>query len=32
MVKLQEAENQIVVDYEVYAHRPNDADTPAARP
>ncbi|MGA7455668.1 MAG: ISNCY family transposase [Rhodoplanes sp.] len=26
MVKLREAENQIVVDYEVYAHRPNDAD------
>ena len=26
MVKLQEAENQIVVDYEVYARRPNDAD------
>jgi IS5 family transposase len=26
MVKLQEAENQIVVDYEVYAHRPNDSD------
>jgi IS5 family transposase len=26
MVKLQEAENQIVVDYEVYAQRPNDAD------
>ena len=26
MVKLQEAENQIVVDHEVYARRPNDAD------
>jgi IS5 family transposase len=26
MVKLQEAENQIVVEYEVYARRPNDAD------
>jgi IS5 family transposase len=26
MLKLQEAENQIVVDYEVYAQRPNDAD------
>ena len=26
MVKLQEAENQIVVDYQVYAQRPNDAD------
>jgi IS5 family transposase len=26
MVKLQEAENQIVVDYEVYARRPSDAD------
>ena len=26
MVKLQEAENQIVIDYEVYARRPNDAD------
>src|SRR5262245_22959489 len=26
MVKLQEAENQIVVDYEVYTRRPNDAD------
>ncbi len=26
MVKLQEAENQIIVDYEVYASRPNDAD------
>jgi IS5 family transposase len=26
MVKLQEAENQIIVDYEVYARRPNDAD------
>jgi hypothetical protein len=26
MVKLQEAENQIVVDYQVYAVRPNDAD------
>jgi hypothetical protein len=24
MVKLQEAENQIVTDYEVYAQRPND--------
>jgi IS5 family transposase len=26
MVKLQEAENQIVIDYAVYARRPNDAD------
>jgi transposase, IS5 family len=26
MIKLQEAENQIVVDYEVYDHRPNDCD------
>jgi len=26
MVKLQEAENQIVIDYEVYARRPTDAD------
>ena len=26
MVKLQEAENQIVIDYEVYPRRPNDAD------
>jgi IS5 family transposase len=26
MVKLQEAENQIVIDYEVYDRRPNDAD------
>ena len=26
MIKLQEAENQIIVDYEVYARRPNDAD------
>jgi len=26
VVKLQEAENQIVIDYEVYAHRPNDSD------
>jgi transposase, IS5 family len=26
LIKLQEAENQIVVDYEVYAHRPNDVD------
>jgi IS5 family transposase len=26
MVKLQEAENQIVTDYEVYDHRPSDAD------
>jgi len=25
-VKLQEAENQIVIDYEVYALRPNDSD------
>jgi transposase, IS5 family len=25
-VKLQEAENQIVIDYEVYARRPNDSD------
>ena len=31
LVKLQEAESQIVVDYAVYAQRPNDADllTPA---
>src|SRR5580704_8359473 len=27
MVKLQEAENQIVIDYEVYDRRPNDADS-----
>jgi IS5 family transposase len=26
MIKLQEAENQIVTDYEVYARRPNDSD------
>jgi IS5 family transposase len=26
MMKMQEAENQIVTDYEVYARRPNDAD------
>jgi transposase, IS5 family len=26
LVKLQEAENQVVVDYEVYARRPNDVD------
>jgi IS5 family transposase len=26
IVKLQEAENQIIVDYEVYARRPNDCD------
>ena len=26
MIKLQEAENQIIVDYEVYARRPNDFD------
>jgi len=26
MIKLQEAENQIVIDYEVYARRPNDSD------
>lgn len=26
VVKLQEAENQIVIGYEVYAHRPNDSD------
>jgi IS5 family transposase len=26
LVKLQEAENQIIVDYEVYARRPNDSD------
>jgi transposase, IS5 family len=26
MVKLQEAENQIVIDYEVYNRRPSDAD------
>ena len=26
MIKLQEAENQIVTDYEVYDRRPNDSD------
>jgi hypothetical protein len=26
MIKLQEAENQIIVDYEVYGQRPNDCD------
>lgn len=26
MIKLQEAENQIIVDYEVYPQRPNDSD------
>jgi IS5 family transposase len=26
MIKLQEAENQIVIEYEVYARRPNDSD------
>jgi IS5 family transposase len=26
MVKIQEAENQIVIDYEVYEQRPNDSD------
>jgi len=26
VVKLQEAENQIIIDYEVYARRPNDSD------
>ena len=26
LVKLQEAENQIIIDYEVYAQRPNDSD------
>ena len=26
MVKLQEAENQIVIDYDVYARRPSDSD------
>jgi IS5 family transposase len=26
LLKLQEAENQIVIDYEVYARRPNDVD------
>jgi hypothetical protein len=26
MIRLQEAENQIIVDYEVYARRPNDSD------
>ena len=26
MVKLQEAENQIITNYEVYARRPNDSD------
>jgi len=28
MVKLQEAENQIVIDFEVYDRRPNDGDLP----
>jgi IS5 family transposase len=26
LVKLQEAENQVIIDYEVYARRPNDVD------
>jgi hypothetical protein len=26
MVKLQEAENQIIINYEVYGRRPNDSD------
>jgi hypothetical protein len=26
LLRLQEAENQIIVDYEVYARRPNDLD------
>ena len=26
MVKIQEAENQVIVDYEVYTERPNDSD------
>ena len=26
MIKLQEAENQIVIEYEVYDQRPNDSD------
>jgi IS5 family transposase len=26
MIKLQEAENQLIIDYEVYARRPNDSD------
>ena len=26
MVKLQEAENQIVIDYEVFGQRPSDSD------
>ena len=26
MVKIQEAENQIIVEFEVYAKRPNDSD------
>ena len=26
MVKVQEAENQIVIDYEVYQQRPTDSD------
>src|SRR5205823_2165843 len=26
MVKIQEAENQIITSYEVYRHRPNDSD------
>src|SRR6266699_3592122 len=30
MVKLREAENQIVTEYEVYDRRPNDADLPSA--
>jgi IS5 family transposase len=28
MIKLQEAENQIVIEYEVYDRRPNDCDLP----
>jgi IS5 family transposase len=26
MIKLQEAENQLIIDYEVYARRPHDSD------
>ena len=26
MVKIQEAENQIIIDYEVYEQRPSDSD------
>lgn len=30
MLKLQEAENQILIDYEVYAQRPHDSELPIA--